>query len=131
MDPTQNAVPEPLPPEEEGDEATPVKMSPIKMTPMLKVLLIGLAVLFVLVIVVLLVVPAAPTAPTGSVPSPLPSAGAQVSPLTRSLSEYAQTEEFRNFETKLTSTRTDQDNLDLTEPQLAFPLLEMNINFDD
>jgi hypothetical protein len=108
-----------------------VPMSPIKMTPLLKMLLLILAVLFGLVIVVLLVFPQAPPAQQVVVPSPLPSAGASTEPVTRPVSQFGQGLEFVAFEEKLKNTRVQQESLDLNESQLTFPLLEMNVNFDD
>ena len=108
----------------------PVKMSPIKMTPKLKVLLISVGVLFVITVIVLLLVPSRPKQPTVIAPTPLPSSEAISSPIDRPLSEVAGTDEFKNFESKLNTTRVEQDSLDTTESKLTFPLVETNVNYD-
>lgn len=105
------------------------KISPIKMTPKIKLLMIGTAVILLIALVSLLLPPANRPLTT-TLPSPLPTPDAMGSPVTRPLSATAQTDEFKNFESKLNTTRSGQDSLDTTESQLTFPLLEMNVNYN-
>lgn len=61
--------------------------------------------------------------------------GGQVTPSpgdfsqTRPISEFAKTPEFMKFEKDINELKSETENLDLTENQLSFPALDMNVNF--
>lgn len=104
-------------------------LSPVKITPLMKGLLVFLAILLSL-IVVITYVKSRSVGPTTTTATPIPSAASQLSPIIRPISQFAQTETFKNFAQHLTDLTQNQETLDLTESQLAFPLLEMNVNFN-
>ena len=52
------------------------------------------------------------------------------SPPVRPVSEFAKTDIFSRFEVKLFDLKSHIDQLDMTETQLTFPLLEMNVNYE-
>ncbi len=109
----------------------PQPVRPIKMTPILKYLLIFLGVLLVLLILIFLFKPRTlPGTENNVSPAPVPVAS-QYTPLPRQLSEFAQTEAFTHFEKGLDDLIAAQENVDLIEPQLTFPVVEMNVNYQN
>lgn len=112
----------------ENQAAVEQKLSPVKLTRPLKFLLVFVAVLFLLLILVILLKPKA-LLPTAVVPQASPSSLTTVTPVPRPVSQFGQTPQFTQFEASLNALISTQENLDLTEAQLAFPVLEMNVNY--
>lgn len=71
--------------------------------------------------------------PAPFTPSPVPSAdSASASALpARDISEFGKTDDFKRYEEKLQALDKDAAMVDLSESELAFPLLDMNVNFSN
>lgn len=132
METTENQIPAPAPLE---PDKTGVKIpqSPIKMlfnpTPKLKLLLIVGGILILLAIFSLLV-PKPPSQPGSSDTKPLPSAISNASIEPRKVSEFGNTADFINFETTLKQLKADVISINLSESELTFPVLDMDVNFE-
>lgn len=112
--------------------ALPAKSAelPIKFTPVLKIALIVLGFLFLLILLLtILGLKKGTPLPVIQV-SPLPTAVPSPSEQTRPVSQFGQTSGFQSFETQLKTVSSVQDNLDLSESKLSFPLLDTNVNFN-
>ncbi len=101
----------------------------VKMTPALRFSLIFLAAVLALLFLVVLFKPK--TIPQE--PNPLPSVfSIDASPISqpeRQLSQFSQTPAFISFEKNIDQLRSTQESLDLTESQLTYPQVEMNVNY--
>lgn len=107
----------------------PQKLSPIKVTPLMKIGIIVLGVVIVLLLLLTLIRPGTSDVPA-VLPSPLPSTDATgISPAPRVVSTFGQSEAFIHFETAVDELIKNQNTLDLTESALTFPTLEMNVNY--
>lgn len=108
---------------------TTESLLPVKLTPALK---IGLTVLgflfFVLILSTLL--SRKGTGPVVVDVTPSPSAVTFTSTPAREVSEFAKTADFMSFENDLNQLKTDNSTVNLTEAELTFPLLDMQVNFN-
>lgn len=115
----------PMTPEKVAEEVK--QLTPINTRPLL---IAGGAAVAVILLLLLLVVFTTPP-PQTAIPSPLPSAAtASASPQTDPVSEIGKTENFQKFEQNLNTLRAENEKIDLSEAALTFPLLDMNVNFD-
>lgn len=98
-------------------------------TMQVKIIIIGGALLFFLLALLISFSPRGPEQLV-LVPSPLPSDTPEASASERQTSEFAKTEDFKKFEQNIKSLKDDNTNVDLSESQLSFPLLDMEVNFE-
>jgi len=108
----------PAPPEPKGVEETP---KPVNLK-RLKIMMIGLVFLFAIIIIILLAFLLKPKPEPAPLPSPLPSPP-PIQTATRSAVG-------RNVVERIEALEIQVDSLDLSETDLAFPILDFEINFD-
>jgi len=100
---------------------------PVKITPLLRLLLVLVGILFLLLVLLTLMPKKTVILPT--IPTPVPIT--LTSPVAiNQLSEFAKREIFSQFETQIASVSANLQETDLTEDTLTFPLLDMNVNFE-
>lgn len=104
----------------------PVKL-PFKITPLMKILLVLLGILFLLVFIVMILPRKTVVTPTE--PTPTPVVLASPSPELK-ISEFAKLEIFSQFELQMSTVSAHLLETDLKEDKLTFPLLDMEVNFD-
>lgn len=63
--------------------------------------------------------------------TPSPTFQASPSPFQQNLSEFSQTEPFKLFEGRLEAIRLENEGVNLSETELAFPLLDMDVTFSN
>ncbi len=103
-------------------------IKPVLLTPALKYALIGLVGLIILVIVATLFGKKSTSQPV-TYPTIAPSLSASASAIVKPVSEFAQTQPFQAFEQNLQQLKAQVDESDLSEPQLEYPLLDMEMNY--
>lgn len=63
--------------------------------------------------------------------TPSPTLQTSPSPFQQLVSEFSQTESFKIFEGRLESLRLENEGVNLSETELAFPLLDMDVSFSN
>lgn len=109
-------------------QAAPIPPVPTLFSGPLKVALIVGGAVLVLLLLVLLLVPRKTSQPQ-VVLEPSPTLMISPSSLPRAQSEFSKTEPFILFEGRLEGVKLENEVVNLTETELAFPLLDMNVTF--
>lgn len=94
----------------------------------MKLLLICSLIFLILLVLIMLTRPRQ-NVPLQVVPSATPSASVGETPQPRKQSDFSKTEEFSRFEQDLNALQAENKSVDLSETELTFPFLDMNINF--